>query len=372
MVTTNEAFNRICRRFLETDVIGVDLEADSMHCFREKVCLIQLSGPTGCYIVDPLAVSDFSVFGQLLASRSVLKVFHGSDFDIRSLDRDFNIRVNPLFDTEIACRFLGIQQRGLAALLDAFFDVKTDKKYQRYDWGKRPLAQEMIRYSRTDVAYLIDLFRLLARKLEEKGRQDWASEEFGFQAAVRYEDNHEPPLFRKFKGAGKMDSRSLAVLENLLMLRLRIAEKKDVPLFKVFSNQSIMDMVREKPATPGAVKRTGALSKKQLGMYADFCAEAVSAALTLSAEQLPVYPRGGRHRLTRTEQEKITALKQMREKKSCDLGIEPGFLLNNSMITSLAADPEVTMDTLRKTTGIRQWQIRAIGPDIVQALAPWS
>ena len=63
-------------------------------------------------------------------------------------------------------------------------------------------------------------------------------EEFKIQTQVRYENNHTFPLFKKFKGAGKIDNRSLAVLENLLTMRISIAEKKDQPLFKIISNAS--------------------------------------------------------------------------------------------------------------------------------------
>ncbi|THB72763.1 MAG: ribonuclease D [Desulfobacteraceae bacterium] len=353
---------------LDRTIVGVDLEADSMHCFREKVCLIQIADEQEAYVVDPLSLSDFSPFKTLMETPSVTKVFHGSDFDIRSLDRDFNIRVNGLFDTEIACRFLGVRQRGLGTLLEEYFNVQTDKKYQRYDWSKRPLNDEMIDYSRTDVAHLVDLAGKLTRGLNSKQRTEWAKEEFEIQSRVRYECNHTLPLFKKFKGAGRMDNRSLAVLENLLKLRLDIAKKKDVPLFKVFGTDAIKQMVVDKPKTMAALKQSRALSKKQMNMYAGKCLEAIGSALVLSSKDLPSYPKFRKPRLSRDHEEMVKALKQLRDRESERVDIEPGFLLNNATITALVlAGPENT-EALGRLEGMRNWQVQAIGQEILDTL----
>lgn len=180
-------------------------------------------------MIDPFEINPAPFFIRVLESRDVMTVFHGADFDIRSLDREYQARVQNLFDTEIACRFLGVRERGLGALLKKYFNVDANKKFQKEDWSRRPLSPEMIEYSVLDVTHLIELQDILSCRLEEKGRLAWAREEFDIQATVRYELNHNLPLFLKFKGAGKLDNRSLAVLESLLGMRLCIAEKKICP-----------------------------------------------------------------------------------------------------------------------------------------------
>ena len=212
-------------------------------------------------------------------------------FDIRSLDREFGVRVHNLFDTEIAGRFLGLKERGLAALLKSFFEVTADKSFQKADWSQRPLKPDMIAYSVTDVAYLGPLFDILTDRLEKIGRLSWALEEFEIQEQVRYEINYNPPLFVKFKGAGKMDNRTLAILENLLQLRLDIAKEKDRPLFKVFSNKSLRDIAEGRLKTPDQMMACRALSKKQSHMYGERCRLAVDDALKLDHKSLPSYPR---------------------------------------------------------------------------------
>lgn len=368
-VTTDKDLAHVCLKLEPCEIIGVDLEADSMHCFSEKICLIQIAGPNQAWLVDPFLINDFSPFSQILANPEIIKVFHGSDFDVRSLDRELSVEIENLFDTEIACRFLNIKARGLGALLKSFFDIDVDKKYQKVDWSKRPLKDEMIAYSVGDVATLVELHDLLKARLEKIGRLAWAEEEFNLQARVKYESNHLRPLFKKFKGAGKLDNRSLAVLEHLLEVRLCQAEKKDLPPFKIMSNQSIMTMVQHRPTSVEAIWKYRALSPKQAGMYGQLCVKAIETALALPHRELPSYPRTRVPRKTPQVLGRIDALKKMREAASRALAMEPGFLINNNMIAAVAANKPSSHEDLLQISGMRNWQVDALGDRIMDTLS---
>jgi ribonuclease D len=368
-VTTDKDLAHVCLKLEPCEIIGVDLEADSMHCFSEKICLIQIAGPNQAWLVDPFLINDFSPFSQILANPEIIKVFHGSDFDVRSLDRELSVEIENLFDTEIACRFLNIKARGLGALLKSFFDIDVDKKYQKVDWSKRPLKDEMIAYSVGDVATLVELHDLLKARLEKIGRLAWAEEEFNLQARVKYESNHLRPLFKKFKGAGKLDNRSLAVLEHLLEVRLCQAEKKDLPPFKIMSNQSIMTMVQHRPTSVEAILKYRALSPKQAGMYGQLCVKAIETALALPHRELPSYPRTRVPRKTPQVLGRIDALKKMRESASRALAMEPGFLINNNMIAAVAANKPSSHEDLLQISGMRNWQVDALGDRIMDTLS---
>ncbi len=367
-IESDTELKNVCDALLSEKIIAVDLEADSMYCFKEKICLIQIATAKEAFLVDPFKIKEVSSFLKILENDDVMKVFHGADFDIRSLDRDYQARVNNLFDTEIACRFLGIKERGLAALLKRNFNVDADKKYQKADWAKRPLKQGMIEYCVGDVAYLTKLYDIIHQKLAANRRLSWAKEEFEIQEKVRYENNYVLPLFRKFKGAGKIDNRSLAVLENLLQVRLEIAQKKDKPLFKIMSNASLMTMARMKPVTIDQMVKTRAISQRQADMYGKLCAEAIVRAENLDHKELPSYPKTRRPRKDARVQERIERLKKMREKLSHSIGIEPGFLLNNAIIASIASKNPATSEDLLKIEHVRHWQVEAIGRDIISTL----
>jgi len=157
--------------------IAVDLEMDSLHHYREKVCLVQVSTREQSWLIDPLALESLTPLAGPLANPEIVVVMHGSDYDIRSMHRDFGLEVTNLFDTMIAARFLGIAEFGLAALLRARFGIELNKKYQKADWSKRPLSREMCAYATADTSDLLALCDQLRAELVNKGRLEWLEEE---------------------------------------------------------------------------------------------------------------------------------------------------------------------------------------------------
>ncbi|MGM0642241.1 MAG: ribonuclease D [Thermodesulfobacteriota bacterium] len=367
-IDSQERLADLCSLLASEDRIAVDLEADSMHHFTEKVCLIQIACSKGVHLVDPFKIERIQVLKPVLESPSVEKILHGSDFDIRSLDREYGIGIVNLFDTEIASRLLGIRERGLAALLKEYFNVDLDKKFQKTDWTRRPLTGEMLAYCAADAAYLVELSDILKQKLSAEGRLEWAAQECEKQSRVRYEAGKDSFLFLKFKGAGKMDSRTLTVLEFLLRARRKIAEKKDLPLFKVMGANSIARMAWKKPVTKGMLKRTGALSEKQMAMYADQCIRAVKEAVELPAAELFTYPKSRGARLSEMEQKRVKALKKIRTEKSTSTGIEEGFLMNNTLITALAKENPARREEVFGMENMSPWQAELLADDVLRVL----
>ena len=367
-IESDDQLETICNDLLKEKIIGVDLEADSMHCFKEKICLIQIATDREAFLIDPFVLKEIAPFIRVLEDKEIVKVFHGADFDIRSLDRDYSARVNNLFDTEIACRFLGVKERGLAALLKEHFNVIADKKFQRVDWSKRPLKPDMIQYSVTDVSHLTRLYTIIRDRLKTMGRYDWAREEFEIQENARYENNHSLPLFRKFKGAGRLDNRCLAVLENLLRLRLAIAEEKDRPLFKVIDNHALMTLACERPGSVEKMVKLRALSPKQARMYGARCRDAIRAGMDLAHKDLPSYPRTRRPKKDPRILNRITKLKKMRESVSEFLGMEPGVVINNTLINAIAVENPADKDALLNIDTMRRWQGEVLGEKILSML----
>ena len=112
-IDTADALKDLVRSLQKEKVIGVDLEADSMYHFREKVCLIQMATGDTNVVIDPLMIEDLSPLKPVFKKPGIRKILHGADYDVRSLYRDFGITINNLFDTELASRFLGYAETGL-------------------------------------------------------------------------------------------------------------------------------------------------------------------------------------------------------------------------------------------------------------------
>ena len=348
--------------------VAVDLEADSMYHYKEKVCLIQIATEKASFVIDPLAIKDLAPLKPIFSDPDIKKIFHGADYDVRSLYRDFKIRINNLFDTELACRFLGIKETGLQAVLKTFFDVDVDKKYQKKDWSKRPLPKEMMAYASKDVIYLLPLARMLIHKLEKLDRITWVLEECEDLSKVRPVLSNEGPLFMKFKGAGRLKSRSLAVLEALLQFRKRMAEKKDRPFFKIIGNESMMKIATARPVTLRRLKNIKALSNRQVSMYGSDLIKVVAKTLKVPESELPVFSSPKPPVLPNGVPAKIKALKSWRISKANALGIDPGILCNNVLITAIAVKNPCDSKSLETVKEMKNWQKQAFGTDIIRVL----
>ncbi|MEN8689513.1 MAG: HRDC domain-containing protein [Desulfobacterales bacterium] len=368
LIETPAALAKLAQKFQHAPAVAVDLEADSMYHFQEKVCLIQMATSHSSVVIDPLRLQDLESLRPVFANPAIEKIFHGADYDVRSLFRDFGIEIAHLFDTQIACKFLGVKETSLEAVLQARFGVTLNKKYQRKDWSKRPLPDEMIAYAADDVRYLLPLTKMLVGELKHKSRLAWVQEECDLLSRVRSPQNNHEPLFLGFKGAGRLKPRSLAVLEALLQFRRRVAENKDRPLFKVFSNKSLLQLAVEKPANVKRLDESGVLSSKQLKMYGVELVEAIHRAQQIPSDNLPVYPRKKNRAMHPAVPDRIKTLKNWRDKKARALGVEPTVLLNKSMMTALATEKPIKLQSLDAVKELKEWQKNEFGDEIVGVL----
>ncbi len=367
-VNTLSGLEIVLKALRGVDAVAVDLEADSMFHFQEKVCLIQIASDRHLFIVDPIQVKDLSALKPLFGNRRVKKVFHGSDYDVRSLFRDFDIIIHNLFDTELASRFLGFQQSGLDAMLQTFFNVKLEKKYQKKDWSMRPLPEAMISYAAGDVHHLLSLAKLLEEDLSQKNRLSWVEEECDLLSNVRPNTTNAKPLFLSFKGAGRLSPEDLAVLEELLIWRIRAARKKDLPLFKIVGNNTLLTLVRTKPQTRETLETSRALSARQIGMYGSQLLDAVDKGLKKPQDCLPVYPRTRVARLPESKIRLAKKLKSWKEKKAAGLAIDPSLLLNKSQTMDIVRISPGTVRDLYDIASLKSWQIREFGEDIIRCI----
>lgn len=366
ILTTSAELDALSGELARERAIAVDLEADSMHHYREQVCLVQISTPARTVLIDPLAVRDLSPLKAVLADPGVRKYFHAADYDIRCLYRDFAIEVRGLFDTMIACQFLGEEKVGLADILQKYFDVSLDKRFQRADWSKRPLSGEMIRYAAEDTRHLHRLGEWLEGRLAAKGRLDWVAEEFALLERVRHTEN-EGPLYLRFKGAGQLAPRQLAILDGLLGFRDEEARRRDCPPFKVLGNAALLEMARIAPSSLHALVGLEGMPARLVERYGSKLLKLIETAMALSEDQLPVYPRSERAVRDPEAERRLDLLKKWRTAKAQELGMDPGILINNAALEELSRRPPAALADLA-ASGLKNWQKEQLGVEICAVL----
>ena len=346
---------------LKEKSIGVDMEADSLFHYTEKVCLIQISTNNKNLLIDPLAINDLSALEPVFASKDIRKIFHGADYDIRSLYRDFKIEVHSLFDTQIAARILGSNETGLASLLREHFDINLEKKYQKRDWSKRPLPDSMLVYGVYDTCYLIPLSKILEENLIAKNRFNWFEEECELQTRVRFAQASEEPLFMKFKGARKLAPRNLAILEAILRLREELAMKKDRPPFKVLRNDQILNIATEEPSR---LEELRSLSENQMKKMGGLILEKIEEALKIPEKELPRYPKPELKSAGPELNRNIKLLKDWRSKTAGKMDLDPSLLCTNAQIQSLVQACPDDVSRLRKMDILKKWQVNLFGREV--------
>ncbi|MCB9765155.1 MAG: ribonuclease D [Alphaproteobacteria bacterium] len=370
MVEDADTLASICEHLHQQAVIGVDTESDSMHHYREKVCLIQISDSARDYIIDPLAIEDISALGPVLADPAVVKVLHGADYDVVCLKRDFDFNLRGIFDTMIAAQFLGLPKVGLADLIERFFGVHIDKKYQTHDWAMRPLQPEHVDYARGDTHFLIALREVLSLKLERKGRAHIVAEECALVEQREWRQRSEVNAWMHMKGVRRMDETSQRVLRQLHNLRDDRAQAMDRPPYKVFPDQIMTRLAVRRPTTLDGLHQLGRPRSSMFRRYGEAMLEAVKAGLE-DASPLPEPPprkKSGTRSLfgTRETERFAGLLKEWRAKVRKRDQVPLVLVASNAQLKAIAGVRPQTLDQLREIDEIRGWQVTLYGEEILE------
>jgi ribonuclease D len=247
---------RLADRIAGEPLIALDTEADSLHAFRERVCVVQVSVPGLDAIVDPLRVPDLSPLREVVARRDVEVVFHGGDYDVTVLSRDLGFAFGRVFDSMIAATLLGVEKVGLQALVEAEWGVVLSKKFQTSDWKRRPFSPAQVEYLRGDTRYLLELRERLAARLAQADLSEEAEIEFrrlaGRRGAPRADD---ADAWRSVRGADRLDARGRAVMARAFAWRDEVASRHDVPRFRVVTNDALVALASAPPADLAALRK---------------------------------------------------------------------------------------------------------------------
>ena len=360
-INNPSVLEREAKALLNEKSIGVDLESDSLFHYKEKICLLQISSSKKNLLIDPLAIKNLSPLVPVFSDKAIRKILHGSDYDIRSLYRDYKIEICSLFDTQIAARILGANETGLASLLKEYFDISLEKKYQKRDWSRRPLPESMLAYGVYDTCYLISLSRILEENLITKNRFNWFEEECELQTRVRFAQTTEEPLFMKFKGARKLSPRNLAILESILKFREELATKKDRPPFKILRNDQILNIAAEPPSNLEGLR---SLSEGQVKKMGKVILDKIEEALKIPERGLPRYPKPKLKNIGADLNKNIKMLKDWRTKTAGKMELDPSLLCTNAQIQSLVQACPNDVSGLRKTDILKKWQINLFGREV--------
>jgi len=352
-------------------LVAADTEAASFHRYRDRIYLIQLSSPSRTEIVDPLAITDLSPVGRLLADPAVEKIFHDADYDLRTLDRDYGFRARSMFDTRIAAQFAGEPAVGLAALLEKYAGVKLAKEHQKADWSRRPLPPAMLAYAAADTEHLPVLRERLRARLTELGRLGWAEEEFTRLEELRWTGAPDgADAYLRIKGAKALAPRQLAALRELYRWRETLAAEQDRATFRIIGNDALLAVARTLPRAPADLSDLGGLPATLAGRHGPALLAAVRRALELPEAELPRRERLPREPRDPAAEARVERLKAARNRVAAELALDPGVLCGRTTLEAVARAQPLPNDRagLARVGELRRWQIDVLGDALLAAL----
>lgn len=364
LVTTAPAWEACLARLRQEPRLAVDLESNNMFVYREKICLIQISIPGQDYIIDPLTELDFSPLGELMVDARIEKIFHAVEYDLILMKREHAWEVNNLFDTMWAARVLGYPKIGLANVLKETFGLELQKKYQRANWGKRPLTAEQLAYAQHDTHHLLDLRERLARELKEKGRWDEALEAFELQTHVKLPDiSFKPDGFWSIKGAQDLSRRQQAVLHALYIYRNQVAKKRDTPPFKVLGNRTLIELAGRTPSRIQELHAIHGLSPRLVRQQGRQILKTIQRGL---AAPLPVRRR--KPRKPDAIVNRYDLLANWRKEVGLARGVESDVIVSRDALWEIAEVNPHTVTDLAKIESIGAWRVAQYGAEIIELL----
>lgn len=335
----------------------LDTEADSLHHYHEKLCLLQVNCAGRYALVDPLAIADVTPLLELLDAHELW--FHGADYDLTMLRRSYGWSPKVIRDTQIAARLLGARQFGLAALVKNNFDIDLCKASQKADWSRRPLPPNMLSYAVDDVRYLLPLADKFVAHLREKGREDWFHQScLALQDDVAARDNaaREDPW--RVQGSGRLHPRGLAVLKAMWEWREGIAKERDLPCFKIMSNKQMTSYAEQFEAGHPLNPPNGWRPRWKKEFH-DIAADVAAA----DPATWPARPKKTKGRLSDAQRDQIDKLCVHREKVAQELEIEPSLLGSRGTIEELVVDGA-------PANHLMAWQHALMASGLEQVLQP--
>lgn len=345
--------------------LAIDLEANSMFAYRERVCLIQISTADTDYIIDPLTVDNLAGLGDITADPGIEKIFHAAEYDLILMQRDYGWHLNNLFDTMWAARILGYPQMGLASLLERFFNVHTSKRYQKANWCHRPLSAGELAYAQKDTHYLIPLRDRLAAELEKNGHAEETAEIFMEQSRVRMPDNEfDPEGFWQINGAYDLSPEQQATLRALYLYRDHEARRRNAPHFKVISDRTLMELATTGPGRLSDLSQVYGMSDGQQQRYGRALLQVIQDARQATPPQPPKRsPRPPDAVLNRFDQ-----LHRWRKTRAQARGVESDVIAGRDALWAIAQANPRTLDELKALGVLGPWRLTTYGQEILRLL----
>ncbi len=331
--TENDLVEFLRNRSSDSALCAIDTEADSLHRYRESLCLIQFSDGKDHVLIDPLAIENLGSLRDYLEPATCW--MHGADYDMHMLRTHLGVVPKNVFDTQIGARLLGVMKFGYADLVLHYMGVQLEKTSQKADWAKRPLTPVMAKYALNDVIYLLPMAEKIVSQLKEAGRYEWFLESCDAARAKAMMRKQEKEDRWRIKGSGKLDPRGLNYLRALWNWRDAEAAEWDRPSFMVTGNKQLHEWTLalldgKRPRLPRHY-RSSRIKNFQ---------KAIEQAAATPESEMPQKIRGERRRKDKDFDARLDVLMAKKNRIAKDLNIDGSLIASRAVLEAIAGNQE--------------------------------
>lgn len=353
MISDLQSLERLCGRIASSPFVALDTEADSLHAYPEKICLIQVAIEGEEVLVDPLASLDLTPLWRALRGRTV--ILHGADYDLRMLHRCAGFVPSATLDTMIAARLLGRKEFGLVSLADQMLGVKLEKGSQKANWAIRPLTEKMAQYALNDVRFLRPLSALLEAELARLNRLAWLEEScHRLIQTCTAPVEEDPNEVWRVKGCHRLSRRGMSVLRSIWHWRESEARNGNRPPFFILGHEDMIGIAGAATSPEADVSFAARLPQRWSGGKRSRCIAAIEAGLAEPPERWPDYPIKSILRWTDAEKVRFEKIQHIRDAAARDLELDPTLIASRAVLVQLATHWETAAASLMK------WQLRLL------------
>jgi ribonuclease D len=371
-IDTPSLLEEACLVILRSSWAGLDTEADSLHHYIEKLCLVQVSTDDEDFVIDPLAGLDLTGLVSILNDK--LLILQGADFDIRILKKFYpSFLPKEIFDTMIAAQLLGYDKQGLADLAFKHCGVVLPKSSQKADWSRRPLDDHLVTYAANDTHYLRPIYLQMKKELEALGRLSWQEQTCArlLKTTLTPRENPHAGCPWQIKGCKDLSPRGLAILKELWQWREDQAQKKDRPSFKILHSEILVDIARWSVTAGGRdVALLPEAPRNLKGEYRQVLNEVLEKGWRApELGYVSTKSKFPHKRMNAQSQKRFEILKQERDKIGQALKIQPSLLATNAVLETLAIEAPKTLKALEVLDCLLPWQTEIFERIIFSAIS---
>ncbi|WP_313575790.1 ribonuclease D [Pseudescherichia sp.] len=287
MITTNDALATMSEAARAFPALAIDTEFVRTRTYYPQLGLIQVYDGQQVSLIDPLEITDWTPFHELMMDRAVTKFLHAGSEDLEVFLNVFGELPQPLIDTQILAAFSGRPLSwGFASMVEEYTGLALDKSESRTDWLARPLTERQCDYAAADVWYLLPIAHKLMAETEAAGWLPAALDECRLMQVRRQEVLAPEEAWRDISNAWQLRTRQLACLQLLAAWRLRKARERDLAVNFVVREENLWAVARYMPGSLGELDSIG-LSGSEIRFHGKTLLAMVAQAQALPEASLP-------------------------------------------------------------------------------------